>query len=218
MSFVSGKPPTARPAATVPAALRRRPSRSRARYPRRQARTMALAAAAVTLVACASNNIKTVAPQPPSTSLTPLPPPPPPAGTTSPSTDTNQAVLSQYRHFWAALPAVSGAPPQDRRALLEPLAVNPELDSLLNGMAKQDSAAKGIYGQNVLSPRLQSSGQTSIAVVTDCQDSSGSGVADRKTGRHLTVGVKRNPAATTLHQGADGTWRVAFVAYGGPSC
>ena len=127
--------------------------------------------------------------------------------------------LPSIEAFWRALPGASRAAASHRRALLSKYTANPELGSLLAGMARQDREGKVIYGFDkphaVVSTLALSQG---VAVVSDCQDSSQSGVARRTSGRRLTVGVKRNHVVSTMHRGADGAWRVSFVAYPKTPC
>src|SRR4051812_675068 len=49
---------------------------------------------------------------------------------TSPPSEQDQ-VLEEYRAFWRSLTPAANAPSTDRRQLLAPLAVDPELKSLL---------------------------------------------------------------------------------------
>jgi hypothetical protein len=128
-------------------------------------------------------------------------------------------VLTQYGAFWSHLTAVSEAAAADRRQILSAFATNPALNSLLNGMATADRKGQVFYGQDLPRPRLtRLSDQDGVAVVDDCQDSSHSGIADKSTGRHLTVGVPRNHVVVTMHRGDDGQWRVAFVSYTRTKC
>lgn len=148
---------------------------------------------------------------------------PPPSATSSPSPSTTASartlVLTQYGAFWSHLTVVSEAAAAERRQMLSAFATNPALGSLLKGMATADRKGQVFYGQDIPRPRLlRFSDQQGVAVVDDCQDSSHSGIADKSTGRHLTVGVSRNHAVVTMHRGDDGQWRVAFVSYTRTKC
>ena len=102
--------------------------------------------------------------------------------------------------------------------MLAKYSADPELKSLLRGMASADSKGQVFYGRNMPRPRiLRSSLDQGVIVVDDCQDSSHAGLADRKTGKRLTVGVARNHVVATLHQLA-GTWKVVFVSYSSTKC
>lgn len=102
--------------------------------------------------------------------------------------------------------------------MLAAYSADPELKSLLGGMATADRKSQVFYGENI--PRaklLRFSVQQGVAVIDDCQDSSRAGLADRKTGKRLTIGVKRNHVVATLHL-VDGTWRVVFISYSRTKC
>lgn len=132
--------------------------------------------------------------------------------------DEQQAILESYRKFWATLTPASGLPAARRRAALSPVATDPELKSLLTGMAASDANARVFYGADV--PRASAasiSPDRSRAVIDDCLDSSGSGDANRQTGKRLTVGVARNHVVVTMAATA-GTWRVYFVSYPKTPC
>jgi hypothetical protein len=137
----------------------------------------------------------------------------------TPSLTVEQQVLAQYRAFWVVLPEASQAPVGQRKQILARYAGDPELRSLLDGMAEQDRLGRVFYGQNLPRPDIEMlSVGRGVAVVRDCQDSSGAGVQDAKSGQKLTVGVARNSASATLHPGTDGAWRVVFVTYPETSC
>jgi hypothetical protein len=102
--------------------------------------------------------------------------------------------------------------------MLRRYATDPELSSLLRGMADADRKGQVFYGRDLLRTKLKSlSDSSGVAVVDDCMDSRGSGLADRKTGRELTAGVARNHAVTTMHR-VGSTWLVAFVSYTKTPC
>jgi hypothetical protein len=137
----------------------------------------------------------------------------------TPSTTGEQAaILSQYRLFWSSLTRVSRMPAEARRGALEKFTIDPELKSLLTGMLRTDTKGQVFYGADV--PRAS---QASVspdgmtAVVNDCQDSTRSGVANRTTGQHLTVGVARNHVVVTMKKSA-GVWKVAFVSHTKTPC
>ena len=81
----------------------------------------------------------------------------------SSASSASTAVLDQYRAFWAHVPVASMAPPAQRESILAPFATNPELDSLVQGMRKQDRQGEFIYGRNVPRPRKRG-GPVSTAV------------------------------------------------------
>ena len=145
--------------------------------------------------------------------------PSPTASSPSATPSARDQVLSQYRAFWARVPSASAARASQRRALLAPYTDDPELSSLLRGMAQQDARGEEIYGENVPHPKISRfSLAQGLAVISDCQDSSRSGVERRSDHKRITVGVKANPVVATMRRGADGRWRVSFVSYPKSSC
>ena len=148
---------------------------------------------------------------------------PSPTSSTSPSASPTpaseqEAILAQYKTFWASLTSVSRMPAAQRRAALEPFTVDPELKSLLAGMKATDDKGQVFYGAN--KPRAT---QASIspdglkAVVDDCQDSTEAGVARRTDSARLTRGKERNHVVVTMQKSSD-TWKVYFVSYTKTSC
>jgi hypothetical protein len=129
-----------------------------------------------------------------------------------------ELILGQYRKFWASLTAVSRMPAADRRAALTPYTVDPQLKSLLAGMAATDKKGQVFYGANV--PRATAasvSADGQKAVVDDCQDSTGAGVARRSDQAPLTKGTARNHVVVTMKK-SEGAWKVYFVSYTKTPC
>jgi hypothetical protein len=135
-----------------------------------------------------------------------------PTATTTPTAEQD-AILSQYRTFWASLTSISEMPAAQRRAALDPLAVDPALKSLLSGMQTTEAKGQVFYGAN--KPRAT---QASVspdglrAVIDDCQDSTTAGVARRSDMAPLTKGRARNHVVVTM-QKSGATWKVYFVSY-----
>jgi hypothetical protein len=103
--------------------------------------------------------------------------------------------------------------------LLAAYASDPALKSLLDGISHERQRGRAFYGADLPRPVIQSlSEDRAIAVVNDCQDSTGSGVLDLKTGRKLTKGVARNHVIATLHRQPDQAWRVVFITYPKSPC
>ena len=146
----------------------------------------------------------------PVASSSPSPTPPP---------TVEQQVLAQYAAFWPAQTKASLADEADREAVLAPYTADPELRSLLDGIAAQRRLGKVFYGADIPRPAIEMlSEDRGIAVVRDCADSSQTGLMDAATGEKLTRGVERNPVVTTMHRGADGVWRVTFLTHPQTSC
>ena len=137
---------------------------------------------------------------------------------TASAADEQQVILGQYRKFWASLTDVSRMPASQRRAALSPFTVDPELKSLLAGMAATDRKGEVFYGADITRATMASvSADGTRAVVTDCLDSSGSGNQERASGKKITVGVARNHVVVTMANVA-GIWRVYFVSYPKTPC
>jgi hypothetical protein len=150
---------------------------------------------------------------------------PPPAASplqSSPSpsaaADQQAALLTQYRTFWSSLTPVSRMPATQRRAVLAKLAVDPALKSLLAGMSTADAKGQVFYGADVPHPRVMVNPVGTTALVDDCQDSSRAGIAEKVTGRHLTVGIPRNRLSVTMKRQAGDLWKVAYVDYTKSPC
>jgi hypothetical protein len=137
----------------------------------------------------------------------------------SATTSETEQILAQYRGFWQTLTPASRAPESKRGEVLGRYAADPALRSLLAGIAAKRREGQWYYGANLPRPRLESSSVSAgVAVVDDCQDSSGAGLGSVSSGQRITVGVERNHVVATLHRMPDGVWRVVFVSYPKTSC
>jgi hypothetical protein len=124
---------------------------------------------------------------------------------------TAEQILAQYEGFWSVVIPVADVPKERRRSTLEPYATEPALSRILRGVVAAEAYGRSGYGKYVLhpqSPRIKGA----VATIRDCQDSSGVGQKNRKTGERLTRGVKRDPVVTTMRR-VDGVWRVSEVKY-----
>lgn len=141
-----------------------------------------------------------------------------PVATATPTPSVQDQILTQYRAFWARLTPVSRMPAASRRAALSAFTVDPELRSLLAGMAATDAKGRVFYGADVTRATQASiNPDGSRAVIDDCQDSSGAGDADKATGKKLTYGSRRNHVVTTMSRDGS-TWKVYFVSYSKTTC
>jgi hypothetical protein len=147
-------------------------------------------------------------------------------GTTKPSSSASptpsddpkqQLILDQYRRYWSLLAPASAMPAAERRAVLAPVAMDPELKSMLAGMLKLDRQGRVLYGENVPRAQVTVAPDGASAVINDCQDSSAAGAADKKTKAKLTVGVARNHVVVTMRP-QSGMWKVYFVSYSKTPC
>lgn len=127
-------------------------------------------------------------------------------------------MLAQYRKFWATLTPVSRMPAAERRAVLAELAVDPALKSILFGMTQADSKGQVFYGSDVPRPVARINPDATTGLVDDCQDSSRAGVAERATGKRVTVGVARNHVSVTMKKQPGEQWKVAFIDYAKSPC
>jgi hypothetical protein len=151
---------------------------------------------------------------PSSTGLSASPAPSPSATPESPQ----EMVRAQYLRFWTQLALTSRQPAARRRDMLEDVAVDPQLKSVLAGMARLERDNQILYGENRPRPSIRVAPDGLTAVVDDCQDSSGAGTADRRTGRRLTAGTPRNHVVVTMKRSPDGVWRMAFASYTKTPC
>lgn len=138
--------------------------------------------------------------------------PSPGAAAAGPVVPEQDAILSQYKAFWAILTPASKAEPEARRAMLEKVAVDPSLTRTLNGMRASDNIGEVAYGQEVVRPELVSA-DGATATLRDCQDGSAAGRVKVATGEKVTVGAKDALAIVTMQRGADAVWRVSTVVY-----
>jgi hypothetical protein len=140
------------------------------------------------------------------------------APTPSPTQDEQALLLDQYRKFWTLLTPVSRMPAGERQAQLLQVATDPALKSLLDGMRKADAKRQVFYGAGVPRPTARISPDGGTALVDDCQDGSKAGIADRDSGKRLTVGVARNHVMVTMKRQQGAIWKVAFIAYTKTPC
>lgn len=156
------------------------------------------------------------------------PEPPPSAGPTpasaTPSAEATTAAEAEraavdaaYRRFWAVSWDVDKQDPARWRPVLASVSVDPVLTRLYAGTKAQQQGGIRLYGEVVPRPTVGriAGGR---AEVRDCQDASGAGQADARTGARKTVGVARTPVAASLVRGSDGVWRVSEVRYPGGRC
>ena len=137
----------------------------------------------------------------------------------SPSPADAQQVLAQYKRFWTdALPRAFSVKAEQRRAILAPVVMDPELTTLLHNMTETDKAGEKGYGADIpLRQRLEI--RAGISLVRGCLDSSRAGFADLLTGKEKTRGIAQNPVLVNLRRAGDGVWRVSDVSYpGGTKC
>jgi hypothetical protein len=170
--------------------------------PRRAIALMAvLVATASAVAACQAPGS---APKPTSTAALPSASPTP---TPSPTTD-KEAIMAVYREVYHAGPRAEQAPPEDRSTILEPVATQPLLDTMLKGIAALRARGRVTWGQpifHIFEVDIRGDG----ALLRDCQDAQKAGQADDRTGKRLTHGMPGTYMVAALAKQANGAWRVA---------
>lgn len=125
---------------------------------------------------------------------------------------TEAAVLDAYRRFWTVASEVGRQPATRWRIRLEPVATDPFLSELLEGLAEQQERGAVDFGAVQVRPTIATLTPTRASVL-DCQDASRSGEADRATGDVISVGSSRTAFTATLTRDAAGRWKVAQARY-----
>lgn len=125
-------------------------------------------------------------------------------------------MLDQYAGFFQALPQASRMPEAPRNDLLATYLSGSAYRKTVETLSSQAAFDKVVYGEVVLHPEVTSI-DTSTAVVRDCQDTSNSGVKDRKTGRKDTKGIPRALVVADLRTDG-GTWKIVRIDYRGARC
>ncbi|MCW2567427.1 MAG: hypothetical protein JWN54_1524 [Mycobacterium sp.] len=182
-------------------------------------RTAAVAGALAVLGMSACVGEGSAAPRP-SSSLSPsLPPAPSPSSsaprsvTATPSGTAEEQVLALYRRYWTTvLPAAAAVPRAERRALLEPLMVEPALSGALALLLSIDRAGQRLYGHAVpVSQVVQ--WRDGAAVLRGCINSYEMGRIDVDTGKFVSRGRPREAVLMAFQIGDDGAWRVSAMYF-----
>jgi hypothetical protein len=142
---------------------------------------------------------------------------PPSVGKGQAPLDGSTEVKEAYEKFWDVGNAVIKQDPAQWSSQLAEIAVDPQLSRMLGNLKTLASRSLTVYGgtrEHVTKIEVAGDGAT----VQDCQDASGSGQADAKSGERKTVGIPRNPVTAHLRLGADRKWRVAEISYPGGTC
>ena len=182
---------------------------------RRPIRGVMLVVAAVTLGACSTNDSSGLPLPLPSTSSEVVSEAP---ATLEPSVSTSvepsapvvsadeQAVLDAYRAFYAALDQAQADPPRSQD-FLAPVSTGIQFETT-NGTIKA-AFLDGVesLGSPVLNPAVASI-DGDIAMVHDCQDTSGVQSRQKDTAEVLTIGSNPDSATTQLTR-VDGVWKVS---------
>ncbi|PZG45884.1 hypothetical protein C1I98_15135 [Spongiactinospora gelatinilytica] len=136
-------------------------------------------------------------------------PPAYPSISPTPATDRD-AVLAVYRELYRAGQRAEYATPAERRVILERVAAQPLLSTMLEGIAALRAKGRVTYGfPSIHSYGLRITG--SRASLHDCQDGRTGGQADDRTGKRLTHGMPGTHMVAALSKEADGVWRVVKI-------
>jgi hypothetical protein len=134
------------------------------------------------------------------------------APTASASGSAEGQILALYRRYWTALPAAAAVPRAERRAILEPLMVEPALSGALALLLSIERAGHRLFGSAVpVSQVLQR--RDGAAALRGCIDSSEMGQIDVDTGKYVSRGRPREAVLMAFQLGDDGTWRVSAMYF-----
>jgi hypothetical protein len=179
------------------------------RGPRGRRLTPILAAAVLLVAACTGSSDGSPPPETKTpTSSAPV--------TSSPTPTETDRVLAQYASFFLALNRASRMSETPRNQLLAEYLSGAAYSSAVATLSSQAAFGKVVYGKVVLHPDVTSINETT-AVVTDCQDTSHSGVKDRKTGHKETKGIPRALVITNF-TAIGGSWKIVKIDYRGAKC
>ncbi|MFC0860951.1 hypothetical protein ACFHYQ_01445 [Sphaerimonospora cavernae] len=103
--------------------------------------------------------------------------------------------------------------------LLKPYVQGTYLDHLVGGIRQMTEQGQEPYGEVVPRVKEVRIGEKR-AEVTDCQDTSGAGMADRRTHQLIPGTTKQATANVTaaLEQSSDGRWRLTGLSIGEAAC
>lgn len=135
-----------------------------------------------------------------------------PTPSASPSLSEDEHIMAQLRKFWTdALPKAYAAPAAQRRAILEPVTMEPQLSQLLRNMSAQDKEGYRVYGVDKIITASVEEKQDGIVLIDTCLDSTQTGLVEIKTGKKSDQGPAENPIKVNLKRAPDGVWRVSFI-------
>ncbi|MFI7449675.1 hypothetical protein ACIBQX_19425 [Nonomuraea sp. NPDC049714] len=112
-----------------------------------------------------------------------------------------------WRELFRAGPRAEHAPAEERRAVLEPVATQPLLGTMLKGIAALRAKGRVTWGQPVFHPfDVEIHGDR--AALHDCQDLRNAGQTDYRTGKTLNRGMANIHMVAAFSKEKDGMWRV----------
>ncbi|WP_147339383.1 hypothetical protein [Actinomadura spongiicola] len=131
-----------------------------------------------------------------------------------PPESQTEAIKRSYIAFVAILDRADSLPASTRRQKLGVHMTDPQLTQVLDRveeMKRTDIATYGTVATHIQSVRIVGTGAT----LRDCQDSSGAGLLNVRTGKKINRGVEEETIKAYLAEGSDGRWRVTkSISYG----
>lgn len=124
------------------------------------------------------------------------------------------AIEETWRRFWPIYTGIVRTPEQDRKALLETVAVDPISTKILEGAKKLIAEGLDHSGSPILNPFWKESvaGQ-GIAVMRDCQDQRGYSAVFVATGEKRSSGTDRYHIKAEFSRDVYGDWRVRSITH-----
>jgi len=139
----------------------------------------------------------------------------PPATSTSkpiPTTDALKVELARvYQGYRDAIPRAEEVTGKERSAVLKQWITEPLLTTVLDNMAAAQAGGRRTYG-SVTFKSLDTEVHGRSAKMRICQDESGAGMMELKTGKRLAHGLPNTPYVLTFEQDSTGTWRMSDAA------
>ncbi|MEW9532871.1 hypothetical protein [Microbispora sp. NPDC049125] len=129
-------------------------------------------------------------------------------------------IVATYSEYWKTLAVAARTSPEEARTLLKRYVNGPYLDHLVDGIRRMAEQGREPYGEVI--PRLKEvrvGGKR--AEVTDCQDTSKAGMADRLTHKLIPGSIRDNSTANikaVLEQSTDGRWRLTGLSIREAAC
>jgi hypothetical protein len=158
-----------------------------------------LVSAAIAVAACQSGDSVSEPSSTAALSATPTPTP-------SPTSD-KEAILAVYRELYRAGPRAEHARPEERRAILEPVATQALLNRMLKGIAALRAEGRVTWGQPIFHI-FKVDIRGNAAVLHDCQDLRKAGQADYRSGKRINHGMPNTYIIAAFAKGADDVWRI----------
>lgn len=121
-----------------------------------------------------------------------------------------EAVVAVYRDLYSSGQLAERTPANGREPILARVAAQPLLNRMLRGIAALQATDRVTWGSPVIHT-FNVAIKDDRATLHDCQDATGTGQADAKTGERLTHGKSGTHLVATLRKGKDGAWRISTL-------